>query len=103
MATAVEQRTGFITLEAARQIEDFWINGSPVDLSTWHRWCARGVRGRRLRSAVLGGRRVVRRDWLDEFFEQLVDGEGVALPEHRTPTQRERQITSAEMETADIP
>lgn len=40
-----------------------------VHVSTVCRWCLRGVRGRRLRSALVGGKRFVRRsdrdDWID--------------------------------------
>lgn len=38
-----------------------------VDLSTVWRWCQKGVRGQKLKSFRLGGRRYVLRDAFDSF------------------------------------
>lgn len=74
--------------------------GKKIHLSTIHRWAANGARGRKLRTAMVGGCRCTRESWLESFFEEL------AMPEHeikdgyRTPTQRARDIAKAERELA---
>ncbi len=52
------------------------INGKSVTPQTLWRWCVRGVRGQKLRSRFIGGRRVVSEDDLDAFLaveEQRLD------------------------------
>lgn len=47
---------------------------SRVDLSTVWRWCQKGVRGHRLESFNVGGRRYVLRERLDDFVAALNAG-----------------------------
>jgi hypothetical protein len=67
-------------------------------LSTLHRWRTRGVRGVRLITERVGGRRMVAADELQRFIEAVTaaaDGEPTPI---RSAKQRERSIESAEHE-----
>lgn len=68
------------------------------DISTLHRWRTKGVRGIRLATVRIGGRRYVSRDALVKFSEQitsLVDGE---TSPSTTPSVRRRAVNAAERE-----
>jgi hypothetical protein len=45
--------------------------GRGIHLNTIRRWATSGVRGTRLRTVVIGGRRMTRPKWLREFVEHL--------------------------------
>lgn len=65
-------------------------------LSTLHRWRLRGVRGVKLETCLVGGRRFTSREALERFAARttaVADGEP-APP--RTPRQRSRSIERAE-------
>ena len=67
-------------------------------LSTLHRWRQRGVRGIKLQTALVGGRRYTTRAWLDEFIDAITaaaDGDARAV---RSSRRRERDIAAAERE-----
>lgn len=51
-----------------------------VHLATAWRWVLRGVRGRRLRSVLIGGRRYVLRADLAAFLGDAVNGQSAAHP-----------------------
>ena len=71
--------------------------GNP-HISTIHRWRTRGVRGVRLSSVRLGGRRLVPREALVEFIKSItsvVDGGKVTTGDHAS---RRRTIEAAETE-----
>lgn len=69
-------------------------------LSTLHRWRLRGVRGVRLQTCLIGGRRYTTSEWLVEFIEGST---AAVAPE--TPTaiegRRESAILAAEKELND--
>lgn len=44
-----------------------------IHLNTVHRWCLSGVRGHRLRSQIVGGRRFTTAAWVREFIAALND------------------------------
>ncbi len=77
--------------QAARELP-----GRP-HVSTLHRWRLRGVRGARLRTCLVGGRRFTTRDWLEEFIEATSQsGGGSHSP--RTNRLRDAAIKRAETE-----
>lgn len=73
-------------------------------LSTIHRWRLRGVRGVRLRTELVGGRRFTTRRWLREFRAACsAAGDGAAGDNAATPTseptaRRQHAIRAAEAE-----
>jgi hypothetical protein len=73
------------------------IPGRPNTSTVW-RWQQRGVRGIKLESVLVGGKRMTSREAVDRFIAAVnaaADGEQVQ-PE--TPAQRQRAIESAERE-----
>ena len=69
-------------------------------LSTWWRWWRRGVRGIRLRTVVVGGRRYTTEIAVEEFIAATTAAaNGEPMPV-RTPQQRERAIAEAQKELA---
>jgi hypothetical protein len=67
-------------------------------ISTWQRWRLRGVRGIRLETVLIGGRRYTSREALARFFDAVTVASEEKKPPVRTPTQRQRAITKAENE-----
>lgn len=70
-------------------------------VSTLHRWRTRGVRGIRLRTMKIGGRRVVALSDLEDFVAAVTaasDGERPAAPRSSKQGQRQRDIAKAEAE-----
>ena len=71
------------------------IAGRP-HVSTIHRWRLNGVRGVRLETVLVGGRRFVSRDALDKFIAQTTAAaDGHPIPAH-SDKQRELAIDAAE-------
>ena len=68
-------------------------------LSTCHRWRLRGVRGIRLQTLLIGGRRFVDRDDLNRFVEQLSAGDS-STQNSESPTAHSRR-RQKEIERAD--
>jgi hypothetical protein len=67
----------------------------PVHVSTIHRW-RKGVRGHRLETTLVGGRRYVRLSQLEAFIAAL---SGLGEPSPQQPArEREHQIGEAERE-----
>lgn len=85
---------GYLTLaEAAAQLP-----GRP-HLSTIHRWRLRGVRGVRLRTCLVGGRRFTRPEWLRQFIVASSEaGDQHAVPRTEPARDREKAIRAAEAE-----
>jgi hypothetical protein len=78
--------------EAARRLPH------PVHISCLHRWRLRGIRGVKLESVLLGGRRYCSDESLERFFTAVTAAAaGERLPV-RTCRQRQRQIEEAEAE-----
>jgi hypothetical protein len=69
-------------------------------ISTLHRWRLRGVRGVKLPTVMVGGRRMVTADELGRFIEAVTcaaDGQPQPV---RTARRREQAIEAAERELA---
>jgi len=45
--------------------------GKRISVNTLHRWCSRGIRGRKLRSQLIGGHRMTTQTWLAEFLAAI--------------------------------
>lgn len=68
-------------------------------VSTLWRWCGRGVRGVRLRTVIVGGRRYTTAAYVADFVAELS-----ASPEAApaVPAGRARQISSASARAAEV-
>lgn len=70
--------------------------------STIHRWWTRGVKGVKLKTFMVAGRRHTRLAWLDEFLTTLNEQAGgaplVTDNTARLQIEREREINAAEAE-----
>lgn len=71
------------------------VPGRRVNLSTVWRWCLKGVRGRRLESVAVGGRRYTSREALTRFFAPSPADPGNDAPAIRTPARRQRDHARA--------
>jgi hypothetical protein len=71
--------------------------GRPSLCAIW-RWRTRGVRGRKLETAIIGGRPYTSVEALQRFAQQQG---GTDSPAVRSPAQRERAIRKAERELSD--
>lgn len=69
-------------------------------ISSIFRWVARGVRGVKLESVLVGGRRFVSREALERFSAAVTAAAAGEPRPVRTPRQRERAIERAEKEMA---
>lgn len=69
-------------------------------VSTLHRWRLRGVRGVKLETCLIGGRRYTSQEALERFSAATTAAANGEAPKVRTPTQRERAIRQAEQELA---
>lgn len=79
---------GFLMSSIAEQFRDAipvnkcsrFIPGNPHCATVW-RWCTKGVRGVRLETVMIGGRRMVTPQSLDEFLRQL-NSDSTAIQVH---------------------
>ncbi len=69
-------------------------------VSTLHRWRLRGVRGVRLETCLVGGRRLTSKEALKRFSAATTAAAAGEPPPVRTPRQRERDIKAAEQRIA---
>ena len=69
----------------------------PVSVGTVWRWFLKGVKGHKLESACIGGRRFTSEEALRRFVAKINAGPG-ETPAVRTPKQRDRAIDAAEAE-----
>jgi hypothetical protein len=85
----------FLTMaQAARELQ------GKISICTLHRWRLNGVRGVRLATVMIGGRRFVTRDELSLFVARTTAAaDGAALPT-KTPAQRKRAIEKARNDLA---
>ena len=67
-------------------------------LSTLHRWRLRGVRGVKLETFLIGGRRFTSREALERFIERTTAAAHGAPTPQRTRRQREVDIRRADAE-----
>ncbi len=89
-ANLLEERRVSLTV-LARELD--------VSLSTAWRWTLRGIKGHRLESFSLGGRKFTTREAFERFVartngERVIDGE--------TPRQRERAVERAERRAHEL-
>ena len=74
-------------------------SGKRIHPSTAWRWVLRGIRGIKLESVLIGGRRHTSLEKLDAFFAATTAAAGASLPPSRpTSRQREAEIRRAEGE-----
>ena len=64
--------------------------------STIHRWRLRGVRGIRVETIMVGGRRYTSREALERFSVRLTASAAGTPPPARTSKQRQKAIAAAE-------
>jgi hypothetical protein len=69
-------------------------------VSTLYRWHLRGIRGIRLETILIGGRRYTSQEALERFFAATTAAANGAPTPPRTPKQRQRAIEQAEREIA---
>ncbi len=67
-------------------------------VSTFHRWRLVGVRGHKLETCLIGGRRYTSWESLERFAAATTAAANGELPPMRTPRQRLRAIRTAERE-----
>lgn len=74
--------------------------GRPSKASAW-RWVLQGVGGIKLESVLIGGKRFTSTEAIQRFADARTSAaNGEPIPT-RTPKQREREIATAERETAE--
>ncbi len=88
-------RESLITLSAAAKS----VPNRPSTSTIW-RWHARGVKGVRLETVVVGGTRYTTLEAMQRFADRLTSDPGQDSGS-RTTTQRERDIARAERELAE--
>lgn len=69
-----------------------------VHVSTLHRWRLRGIRGIRLETLLVGGRRHTSVEAIDRFCQAVTAAAAGEKMCARTPRRRERDIARAEQE-----
>lgn len=69
--------------------------GRPHLATVW-RWCQRGVRGVKLETIVVGGRRFTTTEALERFIARTTAAANGEPAPIRTPRQRQRAIAAAE-------
>ena len=74
--------------------------GNP-HVSTLHRWRLRGVRGVKLPTVLIGGRRFVDRQSLAEFVAAVTAAAAGKPPPIRTAKQHQRAVAQAERELTE--
>ena len=74
--------------------------GKPVHVSTLHRWQLRGVRGIRLETWMVGGRRMTSREALVRFLERINKSQA-ASPLPKTKTRSTPGSSEAEDQMLD--
>jgi len=86
----IEKRISF---GSARMLPVLERDGSQPDAATVWRWAVHGVRGLKLESVVIGGRRFTTAEAVERFVHALSTGSSdTSAP---TPQQRKREIAAA--------
>jgi len=75
------------------------LHGRPHISTVW-RWIQRGVRGVKLETVLIGGRRYTSNEALERFVSRTTAAAAGEPAPTRTPTQRQRAILAAERELA---
>jgi len=87
------------TLLTFNQAAKLLPSGSRPSASTWWRWSQRGVKGQRLETVCIGGRRYTTREALARFTDALSNG-SAGTGGMRSPTRRQRDLRRASAELA---
>jgi hypothetical protein len=82
--------------EAARELPN------RPHISTLHRWRLKGVRGVRLSTQLIGGRRYVSRHALVEFCAATIAAGNAGVPQQPISRQREAAILRAEEDLDEL-
>lgn len=89
----------FLSLSQASAL----LPGTP-HLSTLHRWRLRGIRGAKLRTTLVGGRRYTTKSWLQEFLDACSSSSLESPAQPSLIDSRTKQIEAAESEVfGDVP
>ena len=91
------EREEIVTLTAATKTTPCRPN-----VATLWRWRTKGIRGIRLETMMIGGRRVTSREALSRFFAATTAAADGAPIQSETPRQRERAIERAEKRAAEL-
>ena len=68
-------------------------------VSTLWRWCRRGVKGVRLQTVIVGGRRYTTAPFLSDFVAQLTDPRA-DMPRPESPLRDQQKVRAAELAAA---
>jgi hypothetical protein len=68
-------------------------------VSTLWRWCRRGVKGVRLQTVIVGGRRYTKASFLSDFVAQLTDPRA-DMPRPESPSRDQQKVRAAELAAA---
>ena len=71
------------------------------NLSTLHRWRLRGVRGVKLETCLIGGRRFTSLESLKKFAAATTAAASTRASPYQSPSRRQRAIDQAERELAE--
>lgn len=73
--------------------------GLDLHVSTLHRWRLRGIKGIRLETCRIGGRRVTSREAVQRFNEQVTAvADGASVPRTESSVAREKRLQRVERE-----
>ena len=80
------------------------LTGQRIHRSTCERWRMRGVRGVKLQTILVGGRRYVDRDAFDSFIQATTSAADDGQATTHTPRSRRRSLAQAnrELDSAGI-
>src|SRR4051794_35842743 len=87
MATGVFEDPLVSFREVARRLPPLR-EGKPVNVSTVHRWCTRGLRGVRLEYVQVGGTKCTSEARLSRFFSRLGSSQTAPDQPEKKPCQR---------------
>jgi hypothetical protein len=76
--------------------------GRRLHLSSVHRWCSRGLRGRRLEFVQLGGTRVTTVEALFRFFDSLASSNATTVQEAAVVDKEKAARVERELDAAGI-
>jgi hypothetical protein len=73
--------------------------GAKTAVSTVWRWAMRGIRGVKLETLMVGGRRCTSTEALQRFYERVTAAtDGTACPSSLSTRRRQQQVEAAERE-----
>lgn len=72
------------------------------NVTTLWRWQTRGIRGVKLETLLVGGRRMTSREALSRFFAATTAAADGDVVRNETPAQRARSVDRAEQRAAEL-